>query len=145
MKNEEQFMQHYRNYMAPECHAQMPAFNRVGRGLKGDAADVSVEIDQDGHVIMTGSHIDAYNGTVSQNFQLDLTNSIPQLGFRLIEHCRFKDPLNPTTIEKGWFIHFRYKIMSINQIVWEFDTPFIKTDEYTGSQLPDDKILDSSY
>lgn len=145
MKDEEQFMQHYRNYMASECHAQMPAFNRVGRGLKGDAADVSVEIDHNGHVIMTGSHIDAYNGTASQNFQLDLTNSIPQLGFRLIEHCRFKDPQNPTTIEKGWFIHFRYKIMSINQIVWEFDTPFIKTGEYTGSQLPDDKILNSSY
>lgn len=145
IKDEEQFMQHYKEYMAPECRAQLPAFNRVGRGLKGDAADVTVETDENGHIIMTGSHIDAYDGSATQNFQIDLTNTLPQLGFRLIEHYRFKDRLNPTVVEKGWIIHFRYKVIETNQIMWEFDTPFIKMSEFPGTQLPEDRILDGSY
>ena len=145
IKDEDQFMQHYKEYMAPECRAQLPAFNRVGRGLKGDAADVSVETDSSGHVIMTGSHIDSYTGEATQNFQIDLTDNLPQLGFRLIEHCRFKDRLNPVVVEKGWYIHFRYKNLGTNQIVWEFDTPFVKESEYSSTRLPDDRIMQGSY
>lgn len=145
IKDEDQFMQHYREYMAPECRAQLPAFNRVGRGLKGDAADVTVETDETGHIIMTGSHIDAYNGEATQNFQIDLTDNLPQLGYQLIEHYRFKDRLNPVTVEQGWYLRFRYRVETTRQVLWDFKTPFIKTREFASTQLPADKVLDGSF
>lgn len=145
MKEEQQFMQHYKNYMASECRAQLPAFNRVGRGPKGDAFDVQATVDSNGHVILKGQYVDARDGTHTADvFDIDLTEQMPQLQYRYYEVWKPKDPINPGTLLHGWYIHFQYKNMVTGDILWKFDTPFILIDEVPGYQTKK-AIMHGSY
>lgn len=134
MEEERQFMQHYRNWMAPECIAQMPAFNRVGRGPKGDAFDVQADVEN-GEVFLRGQYVDARTGEHTEDiFEINLTEQMPQLRYRMYEIWRQKDPIHPGTLSHGWYIHFEYKNMVTGEVLWNFDTPFVLIDEVPGTQ-----------
>ena len=121
IKDESQFMQHYKEYMAPECRAQLPAFNRVGRGLRGDGFIVEKDNDAD-HLIFIGSIVDAKTGDKKEVWRSDIATEMPTIGYRLYT--------GQVDGRDGWWIHFKAYIPATGVELWSFDTPFV-FGEYT--------------
>lgn len=139
IKDEDQFMQHYHEYMAPECRAQIPAFNRVGRGLRGDGFYVEHAVDENGATILKGYTLDARTGERADAWEFNCTDEMPRIDYRLY--------VGNQNEMKCYYIHFRCKIYATNTVLWEFDTPKTPYGQVDPSEEPDTEfeIMAGSY
>lgn len=137
IKDEDQFMQHYREYMSPECRAQLPAFNRVGRGLRGDG--FVVEKDNDANrLVLIGSIVDAKTGDKKEVWRSDIATEMPRIDYRL-----YKGQVDG---QDGWWIHFKASVPATGVELWSFDTPFVFGDYDAGHPTPtQNDIMSGSY
>lgn len=139
--NSPEFVRDYANRMAPLSHRQMPVFSQVGKGLRGDNAQI--ELHEDGiNSYLRGVYYNQMTEDTEELWQLPLLNIVPRLHYEVWEGVEEFDG----TAMSYYYIIFKYSITMYDQTVelWNMTTPHVYTHPFYGTTIPAESKIEEN-
>ena len=145
----EDIEKHYFNHMAPNSQRQLPVFSHFGKGIPGNSAKLYIDIGETLDIVSESSN--EYTGEQEIPFRIPLDTMIPRIHYELWNGVQ---EVNGFYME-GWWIRFFADIdirvsldNNTHEIVehydlWSMNTPFVPTEVFHGSVIPEPTIIDT--